>query len=38
VLEPLSPDENDVILREAGFTDVMRVFRWVLFEGLIACA
>jgi tRNA (cmo5U34)-methyltransferase len=38
VLQPLSPEENDAMLREAGFTDIMRVFRWVLFEGLIARA
>jgi tRNA (cmo5U34)-methyltransferase len=38
VLAPLSPDENDAMLREAGFDDMMRVFRWVLFEGLIARA
>ncbi len=38
VLQPLSPEENDAMLRDAGFTEVMRVFRWVLFEGLIARA
>jgi tRNA (cmo5U34)-methyltransferase len=38
VLQPLSPEENDAMLRAAGFEDVMRVFRWVLFEGLIARA
>jgi tRNA (cmo5U34)-methyltransferase len=38
VLEPLSPIENDSMLREAGFREVMPVFRWVLFEGLLARA
>lgn len=38
VLQPLSPEENDAMLRDAGFDDAMRVFRWVLFEGLIARA
>jgi tRNA (cmo5U34)-methyltransferase len=38
VLQPLSPEENDAMLREAGFSEIMRVFRWVLFEGLIARA
>ena len=38
VLQPLSPEENDAMLREAGFKELMRVFRWVLFEGLIARA
>jgi tRNA (cmo5U34)-methyltransferase len=38
VLAPLSPQENDAMLREAGFVELMRVFRWVLFEGLIARA
>ena len=38
VLQPLSPDENDTMLRRAGFSEVMQVFRWVLFEGLVAYA
>src|SRR4051794_15449388 len=38
VLQPLSSEENDAMLREAGFGELMRVFRWVLFEGLIARA
>jgi tRNA (cmo5U34)-methyltransferase len=38
VLQPLSPEENDAMLQAAGFDDLMRVFRWVLFEGLIARA
>jgi tRNA (cmo5U34)-methyltransferase len=38
VLEPLSPEDNDAMLRRAGFSELMRVFRWVLFEGLIARA
>jgi tRNA (cmo5U34)-methyltransferase len=38
VLAPLSPAENETMLRAAGFTELMSVFRWVLFEGLIARA
>jgi tRNA (cmo5U34)-methyltransferase len=38
VLQPLSGEENDEMLRAAGFGELMRVFRWVLFEGLIARA
>jgi tRNA (cmo5U34)-methyltransferase len=38
VLQPLSPDENEAMLLRAGFREVMQVFRWVLFEGLVAYA
>lgn len=38
VLQPLSPAENEAMLRRAGFGDVMHVFRWVLFEGVVAWA
>ncbi len=38
VLQPLSPEENEAMLRGAGFSEVMQVFRWVLFEGLVAYA
>jgi len=38
VLQPLSEAENEAMLREAGFREVMHVFRWVLFQGLIAHA
>jgi tRNA (cmo5U34)-methyltransferase len=38
VLQPLSPAENESMLRRAGFGEVMQVFRWVLFEGLVAFA
>jgi hypothetical protein len=38
VLTPLSPAENEAMLRAAGFQELMYVFRWVLFEGLIAHA
>jgi tRNA (cmo5U34)-methyltransferase len=36
VLQPLSPRENEEMLRRAGFSEMMQVFRWVLFEGLVA--
>jgi tRNA (cmo5U34)-methyltransferase len=38
VLQPQSSAENEQMLREAGFDDVMHIFRWVLFEGLLAHA
>src|SRR5437016_4352914 len=36
VLQPQSHEENEVMLRRAGFSQVMQVFRWLLFEGLVA--
>lgn len=38
VLQSLTPDENAAMLREAGFRETMQVFRWVLFEGVVAYA
>jgi len=38
VLQPLSPEENESMLRDAGFGELLQVFRWVLFEGLVAYA
>jgi tRNA (cmo5U34)-methyltransferase len=38
VLQSLTPDENAAMLRQAGFRETMQVFRWVLFEGLVAYA
>jgi tRNA (cmo5U34)-methyltransferase len=38
VLQPLSPAENEAMLLGAGFGEMMYVFRWVLFEGLVARA
>jgi tRNA (cmo5U34)-methyltransferase len=38
VLQPLTPEENAEMLRRAGFRETMQVFRWVLFEGLVAYA
>jgi tRNA (cmo5U34)-methyltransferase len=38
VLQPLSPAENETMLLGAGFGEIMYVFRWVLFEGLLAHA
>jgi tRNA (cmo5U34)-methyltransferase len=38
VLRPLSSEENDAMLRAAGFREVMHAFRWVLFEGILAHA
>jgi len=36
VLSPLSHDENEAMLRRAGFTQIAQVFRWMIFEGLLA--
>jgi tRNA (cmo5U34)-methyltransferase len=38
VLQPLTPEENAQMLREAGFGEIMHLFRWVLFDGLLARA
>lgn len=38
VLQSQTPRENEEMLRRAGFRDTMQVFRWVLFDGLIAYA
>jgi tRNA (cmo5U34)-methyltransferase len=38
VLQPLTPEENEQMLTEAGFGETIQVFRWVLFEGLVAYA
>lgn len=38
VLQPQTPEENETMLRRAGFRETMQVFRWVLFEGLVAYA
>lgn len=36
VLQPLSAEENEAMLRRAGFTEIARVFRWMAFDGVIA--
>lgn len=38
VLQPLSAEENYAMLRRAGFTSIMQVFRWMSFDGVIAFA
>lgn len=38
VLQSLTPEENEALLRQAGFRETMQVFRWVLFEGIVAYA
>ncbi len=38
VLQPQSSVENEAMLQGAGFGEIMHVFRWVLFEGLLARA
>jgi len=35
-LEPFSEEGNLTLLREAGFTDIMSVFKWACFEGFLA--
>lgn len=36
VLTPLSHNENEAMVRRAGFTEVAQVFRWMIFEGIVA--
>ena len=36
VLQPLSAEENEAMLRRAGFGEVARVFRWMAFDGVLA--
>ena len=36
VLQPLSASDNEALLRQAGFAQMMRIFRWVVFDGLVA--
>jgi tRNA (cmo5U34)-methyltransferase len=36
VLRPLSAVENHEMLQRAGFGDVVQVFRWIVFDGVIA--
>jgi tRNA (cmo5U34)-methyltransferase len=38
VLEPQTSDENDAMLLLAGFSEPIRIFRWSVWEGLIAHA
>jgi tRNA (cmo5U34)-methyltransferase len=36
VLQPQSSADNDSMLRAAGFAEVIQVFRWMVFEGVVA--
>jgi tRNA (cmo5U34)-methyltransferase len=36
VLQPQSSADNDSMLRAAGFAEVIQVFRWMAFEGVVA--
>ena len=36
VLEPFSSQANVDMLKRAGFSDVLSVFKWVCFEGFVA--
>jgi tRNA (cmo5U34)-methyltransferase len=36
VLQPLSVSENRALLRDAGFGEPMHIFRWLMFDGVIA--
>lgn len=38
VLCPLSAEENYAMLRRAGFGEVIHVFRWLVFDGVVAFA
>jgi tRNA (cmo5U34)-methyltransferase len=36
ILQPLPASENYELLRSAGFAQVTQIFRWVMFDGLLA--
>jgi tRNA (cmo5U34)-methyltransferase len=36
VLEPFSENGNLILLREAGFVDIMTIYKWVNFQGWLA--
>ena len=36
VMEPFSTQGNIDLMKRAGFTDIMNVFKWVCFEGFLA--
>ncbi len=38
VLHPLPAEENYAMLRRGGFTELVQVFRWMIFDGVIAYA
>lgn len=35
VLEPFTTNENLLLLKRAGFVDIMPIFKWVCFEGFL---
>jgi hypothetical protein len=37
-LQPLTASENHELLRNAGFSEIMHVFRWLMFDGVVARA
>jgi tRNA (cmo5U34)-methyltransferase len=36
VLQPLSAEENEALLKQAGFREIVRIFRWLVFDGVLA--
>jgi tRNA (cmo5U34)-methyltransferase len=36
ILQPLSAAQNYALLQRAGFTKIMHVFRWLMFDGVVA--
>lgn len=38
VLHPLPAEQNYAMLRQGGFTELVPVFRWMIFDGVIAYA
>ena len=38
VLHPLPAAQNYAMLRRGGFTELVQVFRWMIFDGVIAYA
>lgn len=38
ILQPLPAEQNRTLLQVAGFTEVLHVFRWMCFDGVVAYA
>jgi tRNA (cmo5U34)-methyltransferase len=36
ILQPLTAGENHRLLRDAGFSEITHVFRWLMFDGVVA--
>lgn len=38
ILQPVTARENRQMLRQAGFTEITQIFRWLMFDGVVARA